>query len=85
MIDGQGMCASGDFAVFGDGGITLLFLIGGIDDDGWDGVVFLARNEQEGSALRILCVDAVLRPRVEVGTCGLKEWCAGGRDRERFV
>ena|SRR5947209_3148312 len=48
-------------------------------------MVFLARDEQEGYALGILCVDPVFRPRVEVGGSGLEEGRAGTGDRKPVV
>src|SRR6266849_8144537 len=79
------MPATSYFAELRDRGIVLLQLVLSSDDRQGDRMVFLARDEQEGATRRVLCVDPVFRPRVEVGGSALEDERAGTGDRKLVV
>src|SRR6266436_205129 len=81
VVNRQGMPATGYFAELRDGGIVLLQLVLSSDDRQRDGMVFLARDEQEWSTRGVPCVDPVFRPGVEIGGSGLEEGRAGTGNR----
>jgi hypothetical protein len=85
MVNGQGMSAIGDFAELRDSGIVFLQLVSRRDDRQRDGMVFLARDEQEGSTRGVPGVELVFRPRIEVSGSSLEDWRAGTGDRKHVV
>ena len=80
VVNGQGVSAIGYFVELGDPRIALLQLVLSFDDRQWNRMVFLARNEQEGTTRGIPGVDTVFGPWVEVGGNSLEEGCAGTGD-----
>src|SRR3954467_14879519 len=61
-VDRQGVAAIRDLHDLGDAGVALLPFEGGVHDRPGDGVVGLARDQQQRSALRVLGVDLCLGP-----------------------
>src|SRR5215472_15799472 len=79
------MPAIGHFVELRDSGIVFLQLVLSSEDRQWDRMVFLARDEQEGTTLGFVCIDLIFRPRVEVGGSGLEDGRAGSGDRVLVV
>src|ERR1700722_13601128 len=72
-VEDQGVAAARDLLKLGGSAVALLLPVGGGGDGMRGDVVFLARNEQHGAAIRVLGVHLKLGERVEVGGRGLKE------------
>src|SRR5947199_2038095 len=85
VVNGQGMPAAGYFTNLSHAGILLLFLIGGMGDRPWDGVVVLAGDDQQWSTLGILRVDLGFRPRVEISGGRLENRHTGAGHRVHLV
>src|SRR4051812_20116343 len=64
-VDRQGVAAVRDLHDLGDPGVALLLFERGVHDRPGDGVVGLAGDQQQRSALRVLGVDLYLGPGVE--------------------
>jgi hypothetical protein len=81
VVNRQGVSTARNFAELRERGIALLQLVLGSDDCQRNRMVFLACNEQEGSAFGVPGVDAILRPGVEVGGSSLEDGRAGTGNR----
>jgi hypothetical protein len=85
VVNGQGVSAIRDGAELRDRGIVLLQLVLSIDDRKRDGMVLLARDEQERATRGVPGVDPVFRPGVEVGRSVLEDERTRPGDRVRVV
>src|SRR6266566_2277611 len=79
------MPAVGYFMDLSHARVLLLLLVGGMGDRPRDGVVVLAGDDQQRSALGILRVDLGFRPRVDIGGGCLEDRHAGARYRVFLV
>jgi len=64
-VDGEGVAAVGNLSDLGDALVARLLLVRGVRDRPRDGVVLLAGDDQERSAVGVLAVDLRLGPRVQ--------------------
>src|SRR3954468_14577134 len=85
-VDRERVATSAHLDDLGDSLLVLLLLLeGGVRDRPGHGVILLAGDDEQRSPLGVLMVDLHLRPRVEVGGCGLEQRSAGGGHGKRVV
>src|SRR5213594_509851 len=85
VVDREGVAPVRHLHDLRHGGVAPLPLVGGVRDRPRYGVVLLAVNDQQGTAVGALRVHLRLRPRVEVRVTHLHERDPGGGDVERVV
>src|ERR1700677_1803767 len=72
-VEDEGVAAVRDLLELGGSGVAFLFSVGGGGDGMRGDVVFLARDEEHGAAVRVLGVYLDLGEWVDVGGRGLEE------------
>src|SRR6478735_5391749 len=72
-VDHERVAAAGHLDELGHALVALLALVGRVGDRAGHGVVLLARDDEERTALRVRAVDLDLGPRIEVGRSRLEE------------
>ena len=85
VVDRERVAASRHLNDVGLALVARLKLVGSVGQCRWHRVVLFARDDEQGSAIRVLGVDLRLGPRVEVAGRGLEQRLARRRYRELLV